>query len=354
MFRDIVGQDEAIKGLKLAIDNNRLPHALLISGNEGAGGLAIAFAAAQYLMCPERTAESLFGDDEQLREDACGECAQCIQIQKLQHPDLHFVFPVVKKDKDVVSTDYMAEWREAFLENQYITYNEWVAKIAEENKQAQIFVSEANRIIRVLSTKPYESDYRVMIIWLPEKLREDAANKLLKIIEEPYEKTHFIMVSNDPEHIIGTIISRVQRLNLRLVNPAEQTKEDDEDRAYFREKFITMMRMSYARRLFDMKDWSEEMAGIGREKGKAFMQYAQQMIRENFIMNVGVPELIYMNDEEKQFSSRFHPFINEKNIFGIMEELEKAEKDITMNVSMKMVFFDLSLKLIMLLKTGNS
>lgn len=375
MFRDIIGQQNAINALKSAIDSNRMPHALLISGNEGAGGLALAFAAAQYIICTERH------DGE-----ACGECPQCIQMSKLMHPDLHFVYPVVKKDsnKDTISTDLLASWRDAFLNNQYITLNEWIAISSEENKQAQIFVSEANNIIKELSTKPYESDYRVMIIWLPEKMREDAANKLLKIIEEPYEKTHFILVSNDPEHIIGTIQSRVQRLNLPPIEdhdiaaaleskfgcePTEalnyarmshgsyvealKLMNEDAERKFFFEKFCAMMRLSYARKLFDMKEWSDEMAGIGRERQKAYFQYCQNMIRENFIMNVNTPELNYMNSDEKTFSSRFYKFVNHNNVFGIVEQLATAEKDIGQNVNAKMVFFDLSLKLIMLLKNAN-
>lgn len=379
MFKDIIGQKEAIKALKLAIDTNRLPHALLISGKEGAGGLAIAFAAAQYLMCPER----MSGNNS---DDACGMCPQCIQLSKLQHPDLHFVYPVVKlKDKDTISTDMLGEWREAFLENKYITLNEWVAKISEENKQAQIFVSEANNIIKELSTKPYESDYRVMIIWLPEKMREDAANKLLKIIEEPYENTHFILVSHDPEQIIGTIQSRVQRLNLPPIKDEDiaqalaenfgcdtqrandyarmshgsyvealKLMNEDEDRHFFYEKFCAMMRLSYMRKLFDMKEWSEEMAALGRERQKAYLQYAQQMIRENFIMNLAMPELNYMNNEERNFSGKFHLYVNDKNVEGIMNELATCEKDIIQNVNARMVFFDMSLKLIMLLKDANN
>lgn len=374
MFKDIIGQKEYINALRLAIDSNRLPHALLISGNEGTGGLPLAMAAAQYLICPERH------DGE-----CCGECPQCIQLSKLQHPDVHFVYPVVKlKDKDTVSTDYLADWREAILANQYLTFNDWVSKSSEENKQAQIFVSEAASIIKELSTKPYESDYRVMIIWLPEKMREDAANKLLKIIEEPYENTHFILVSNDPEHIIGTILSRVQRLNLPPISDTDIAKalierqgcdpskasvyarmslgsyieamnlmNDDQQRSYFFEKFCAMMRLSYMKKLFEMKNWSDEMSTIGREKQKAYLQYAQQLIRENFIMNFSNPELNYMNDDERNFSSKFHAFVNHNNVEGIIEELSLAEKDISQNVNPKMVFFDLSLKLIMLLKSAN-
>lgn len=376
MFDNIIGQKEYIASLRTAIDNNRLPHALLISGNEGTGGLALAYAAAQYLICPHRH-----------DGDACGQCPQCLQLGKLQHPDVHFVFPVVRKKNQKeapISLDYMGEWRNAFLNNHYLTLNEWTATSGEENKQAGIFVAEANNIIKTLSVKPFESDYRVMIIWLPEKMNEETANKLLKIIEEPNDMTHFFLVSQEPERIIGTIQSRVQRINLppiadvdiqqalvsRFNCPQDKAIDyarmshgsyvealkllnDDEERSFYFTKFCEMMRLSYAKKLFDMKEWSEEMSGIGRERQKAYLQYAQQMIRENFIMNFNTPSLNYLNESERTFSSRFHAFVNHNNVTGIMDELALAEKDIMQNVNAKMVFFDLSLKLIMLLKSAN-
>ena len=376
MFDNIIGQKEYIASLRTAIDNNRLPHALLISGNEGTGGLALAYAAAQYLICPHRH-----------DGDACGQCPQCLQLGKLQHPDVHFVFPVVRKKNQKeapISLDYMSEWRNAFLNNHYLTLNEWTATSGEENKQAGIFVAEANNIIKTLSVKPFESDYRVMIIWLPEKMNEETANKLLKIIEEPNDMTHFFLVSQEPERIIGTIQSRVQRINLppiadvdiqqalvsRFNCPQDKAIDyarmshgsyvealkllnDDEERSFYFTKFCEMMRLSYAKKLFDMKEWSEEMSGIGRERQKAYLQYAQQMIRENFIMNFNTPSLNYLNESERTFSSRFHAFVNHNNVAGIMDELALAEKDIMQNVNAKMVFFDLSLKLIMLLKSAN-
>lgn len=332
----MVAQQAVFESIKTAIDNNRLPHALLIAGSEGTGGLSLAYAAAQYLMCPEKR-----------NGEACQECPQCIQIQKLQHPDLHFVYPIA--DKDANSTDYLNEWRDSFLNNQYLTFNEWIRNFGGENKQAHIFVNDANYIIKELSTKPYESDYRVMIIWLPEMMRVDAANKLLKIIEEPYEKTHFFFVSNNPEAIIGTILSRLQRINLPPLQDGFVTLNED-DRTFFFEKFCQMMRLSYAKKLFEMKDWSDEMSALSRDKLKAYFQYAQNMIRENFIMNFHCQELNFMNEDEAKFSSRFYSFVNEKNVEGIMAELEKAEKDVTQNVNEKMILFDLSLKLIMLLK----
>ena len=376
MFDNIIGQKEYIASLRTAIDNNRLPHALLISGNEGSGSLALAYAAAQYLICPHRH-----------DGDACGQCPQCLQLGKLQHPDVHFVFPVVRKKNQKeapISLDYMGEWRNAFLNNHYLTLNEWTTTSGEENKQAGIFVAEANNIIKTLSVKPFESDYRVMIIWLPEKMNEETANKLLKIIEEPNDMTHFFLVSQEPERIIGTIQSRVQRINLppiadvdiqqalvsRFDCPQDKAIDyarmshgsyvealkllnDDEERSFYFTKFCEMMRLSYAKKLFDMKEWSEELSGIGRERQKAFLQYAQQMIRENFIMNFNTPSLNYLNENERTFSSRFHAFVNHNNVAGIMDELALAEKDIMQNVNAKMVFFDLSLKLIMLLKSAN-
>lgn len=376
MFDNIIGQKEYIASLRTAIDNNRLPHALLISGNEGSGSLALAYAAAQYLICPHRH-----------DGDACGQCPQCLQLGKLQHPDVHFVFPVVRKKNQKeapISLDYMSEWRNAFLNNHYLTLNEWTTTSGEENKQAGIFVAEANNIIKTLSVKPFESDYRVMIIWLPEKMNEETANKLLKIIEEPNDMTHFFLVSQEPERIIGTIQSRVQRINLppiadvdiqqalvsRFNCPQDKAIDyarmshgsyvealkllnDDEERSFYFTKFCEMMRLSYAKKLFDMKEWSEELSGIGRERQKAYLQYAQQMIRENFIMNFNTPSLNYLNENERTFSSRFHAFVNHNNVAGIMNELALAEKDIMQNVNAKMVFFDLSLKLIMLLKSAN-
>lgn len=376
MFDNIIGQKEYIASLRTAIDNNRLPHALLISGNEGSGSLALAYAAAQYLICPHRH-----------DGDACGQCPQCLQLGKLQHPDVHFVFPVVRKKNQKeapISLDYMSEWRNAFLNNHYLTLNEWTTTSGEENKQAGIFVAEANNIIKTLSVKPFESDYRVMIIWLPEKMNEETANKLLKIIEEPNDMTHFFLVSQEPERIIGTIQSRVQRINLppiadvdiqqalvsRFDCPQDKAIDyarmshgsyvealkllnDDEERSFYFTKFCEMMRLSYAKKLFDMKEWSEELSGIGRERQKAYLQYAQQMIRENFIMNFNTPSLNYLNENERTFSSRFHAFVNHNNVTGIMDELALAEKDIMQNVNAKMVFFDLSLKLIMLLKSAN-
>ncbi len=351
-FKDIIGQQEAAQHLRDAIDNGRMPHALLISGREGSGAMTLALTAAQYILCEHHTAEG----------EPCEQCPHCLQIHKLQHPDLHFAFPVVNKkgqsgEDSAVSLDYIAEWRDILLRKPDMTYTDWVKYISDEGKNAQIFKSEASQIIRVLSTKPYESDKRVMIIWLPEKINETASNKLLKIIEEPYPKTYFILVSNDSDRVLGTILSRCQRLNIPPLDPNwMQPRIEEEERQYFFEKFCAMMRLSYMRKIFDMRDWSLEMAALGRQRQQDYLQYAQSMIRENFILNVPMAQdsgINYMDDEEVQFSTRFHLYVNHRNVEGIMEELALAEKDIAQNGSAKIIFFDLSLKLIMLLKNGN-
>ena len=349
LFKDITGQQAAAQQLRDAIDNDRMPHALLISGREGSGALTLALTAAQYILCENHTPDG----------EPCERCPHCLQIHKLQHPDLHFAFPVVNRkgqsgDDSAVSLDYIAEWRDILLRRPDITYTDWVKFISDEGKNAQIYKAEASSIIRILSTKPYESDKRVMIIWLPEKINETASNKLLKIIEEPYPKTFFLLVSNDPDRVLGTILSRCQRLNIPPLDPCwMQPRIEPDERQYFFDKFCAMMRLSYMRRIFDMRDWSVEMAGLGRQRQQDFLQYAQSMIRENFILNVSMPEgksVNYMDDQEAQFSSRFHLYVNHRNVEGIMNELAQAEKDIAQNGSAKIIFFDLSLKLIMLLK----
>lgn len=373
-FRDIVGQQEVKKHLIQSVKNGQIPHARLLCGPDGVGKLAMAIAYARYLNCTDR------GDD-----DSCGVCPSCRHITSLMHPDLHFVFPVYKNEKlkKRVSDDYITEWREALSETHYLSLERWLSIIDAENAQPKIYTDESREIIRKLSFKSFESEYKVMIIWLPELMVEECANKLLKIIEEPYEKTVFLLVSNRPDRILPTIISRTQRLNLRNIpneevaselvkrfsaDPAdaaniariangsyrralEVMQQTGENKLFF-ELFVNMMRNSYARKIKEMKQWSDEVSKLGREAEKRFLQYAQRMLRENYIYNTRVQSLTYMTSDEKNFSSRFAPFINEKNVIGIMEELGRAERDIIQNANAKIVFFDLSIKLILLLKNA--
>lgn len=371
-FKDIIGQEEIKQRLIHSVQNNHIAHAQLFAGPEGTGKFQLALAYARYIQCTDRGVT-----------DACGLCPSCVKYGKFMHPDLHFVFPVLRKSATTVCYDFIDKWRQFLTGNRYFSLRDWLLYIGAENQQGGIFVKESDEIIRKLSVKPYESDYKVMLIWLPERMNEQTANKLLKMIEEPFDKTVLLLVSNEPEEVLGTIQSRSQRINVRPVAESEmadalinrygidpqqavnvahlangnvmkamEMMRLSEEKEYFFNLFVSMMRLAYGRRLKEMKAWSEEVAALGRERQKNFLSYAQAMIRENFIFNMRVPGLNYMTPGENAFSQRFAPFVNERNIEGIMEELGLAEQHIGQNVNAKMVFFDLALKFIMLLKNG--
>lgn len=371
-FKNIVGQEEAKKKFILEVKEGRIPHAQLICGQEGVGKLPLAIAYARYICCTNRG-----------ETDACGTCPSCIKFNKLVHPDLHFVYPVVKKKsgKDVVSDDYISQWRNFVTANPYFSLNHWLDEMGAENAQALIYAKESDEIVRKLSLKSSEGGYKIMIIWLPEKMHPVCANKLLKLLEEPPAQTVFLLVSEAPDLILQTILSRTQRFNIRKLDEADisaalqqqyglqqqdaenvarlsngsfvkamETIHLSEDNKLFFELFVNLMRLSYQRKLREMKQWSEQVAAMGRERQKSFLEYCQRMIRENFIYNFRQRNLLYMSNEEMNFSSRFAPFVNERNVMGIMHELSEAQAHVEQNVNPKMIFFDFSLKMIVLLK----
>ncbi len=382
LFSDIIGQQDIKKRLIRTVTEQRIPHAQLFRGTEGVGKLGLAIAYAQYICCENRG-----------EHDSCGTCPSCVKYRKLAHPDLHFVFPVIKpaNRSSVVCDDFIAEFRTQVLKSPYFGVNEWYAEISGDAKQGLIYANESEEILRKLSLKTYESEYKVMIIWLPEKMNITCANKLLKILEEPPEKTVFLMVSNEPDQIISTILSRTQHLNVPKLTEAEIVEklmtdkpglgqvdaintariangsylaatailnDDDENKVNF-ERFVMIMRLAWQvgnkkdhASLKTLRKWADEMAAssLGREKQKGFLNYAQHMTRENFIRNLQENGLNYMTSYEADFSQRFSPFINERNVEDIMNEFALAEKHIEQNVNAKMVFFDLTLKIIMLLK----
>ena len=271
------------------------------------------------------------------------------------------------------------------LETKYISLEGWLEEIKAENAQPQIYVDESQEIIRKLSYKSFESEYKVMIIWLPELMNDVCANKILKILEEPYEKTLFLLISNRPDRLLATILSRTQPIHFKglphdLISQTLQTrfsvdadaaeavtrlasgsyrralelmKQTGENKKFF-DFFVQLMRLAYARKIKEMKIWSEEVANLGREAEKRFLQYCQRMLRENYIYNAHIPSIVYMTLEERNFSTRFAPFINEKNVIEIMEELGKAENDISRNGNAKLILFDLSIKMILLIKRATS
>ena len=383
LFSEIIGQQEVKKQFIRTVTEQRIPHAQLLRGPEGIGKLALAIAYAQYISCENRTAT-----------DSCGVCPSCVKYKKLAHPDLHFVFPTIKPTgkSSVVCDDFIAEFRKQILASPYFSINDWYAEISGDAKQGLIYSNESEEILRKLSLKTYESEYKIMIIWLPEKMHGTCSNKLLKILEEPPEKTIFLLVSNEPDQIITTILSRTQHIHIpRLKNDEivralmnnddlDIEKEDalyavniangsylgalavlnegDENKQNF-ERFVMIMRLAWQvgnkkdhASLKTLRKWSDDMAAaaMGRERQKNFLSYTQRMTRENFIRNIQQPELNYFTTSEAGFSERFSPFINERNVEDLMAEFALAERQVEQNVNAKMIFFDLVLKVIMLLK----
>jgi DNA polymerase-3 subunit delta' len=369
-FRDIIGQNDIKARLVKSVHEGYVPHAQLFCGAEGVGKLPLALAYAQYLNCENPGSG-----------DSCGVCPSCLKYNHLVHPDLHFVFPVVKKEKREVCGDYLSEWRAQLSISPYFSYDNWLTTIHAENSQGLIYAKESDEIIHKLNLKIYEGRYKVMLVWLPEKLHEVAANKLLKIIEEPTLNTIFLLVSDSPDQILTTIQSRCQRINVRPIDDTDmqqalvqnfqldettalevahisrgsfvkamETISTDEEKRFFFHLFVEMMRASYSRNIKKIKVVAEELSRVGREKQKNFLSYCQQMVREYFVSNVHQPELVYMNREEAQFGQKFSPFINERNVIDFMEELELATRHIEQNVNAKMVFYDICLKITLLIK----
>ena len=375
-FKDIIGQQEVIERLVKDAQRGTVPHALLFCGPEGTGKLQTAIAFARYLLCRDKGTGA----------DSCGQCPSCVKMDKLVHPDLHFVFPVINKSKtagrSTVSDDEISTWRETVIDQQYFGFEDWLSAIDADNKQASIFVTESESIMSKLSLKSVEGGYKIMIIWHAEKMNQQCANSLLKLLEEPPAGTIFILTTDAPEQMLETIISRTQRIDFRRISEQQITERLqgpgyalDADTAQkiahlsggswlkaistlrinteseeFMDYFTQLMRLAYGRRLKDLKLWSDSIASGGREWQKRFLAYCQRMIRENFICNFHNPDLNYMTEQERQFSVKFAPFVNENNIIGLMDMLSDAQRDIEQNVNSKMVFFDLSLKTIMLMK----
>lgn len=365
MFKDVIGHEDIKRQLVHSLQTGRISHAQLFAGNTGYGSLALALAFAQYVLCT--------GDKH---EDACGECPACRKMKKFIHSDLHFVFPVVRKAKSLSSDEYMEEWRRLLMKSPYCSLEDWYAEMgADENTQATIYTEESGNILRKLNLKAFESDYKIMLIWLPEKMNPECANKLLKIIEEPYEKTLFLMVSEHPEQLLTTISSRLQRIHIpplpqeeirrQLVlqrgltdekaatyahvaagswHRALQLLEESEEQVYNQEKFMSLMRLCWERKMLPVNEWVNEITGLGREQQKSFLLHALRMIRENFVRNFHIGSLNYMTEREEAFSLRFSPYVHEGNVLPLTEEFEQAYHDISRNGNGKIIFTDLCIK----------
>lgn len=374
-FKDIIGQESIKRKLTAEARQGRIAHAQMLCGHEGCGSMPLALAYARYLLC-ENPSET----------DACGECRSCRMMDKLQHPDMHFAFPIYKKKNKGAGSptycdEFLKEWRDMILNSPYFGMEEWMNECNAENQQLRIFASESDAMSRKLSLMSSQGGRKILLMWLPEKMMEECANKILKLLEEPPAQTVFLLVSENPDQILQTIRSRAQTIEVpglpqniiedTLVNkfnilPAEAKRiartaegsmakalrsiQNDTDNKIFFDMFVSLMRLAYMRKVKEMKLWSENLASLGRERQKSFLEYCQHMTRENFIYNFHRPELNYMSDDEANFAVKFAPFINENNVIGIMEELAKAQLHIGQNVNPKIVFFDLSLKMILLIK----
>jgi len=373
-FRDIIGQGVLKNRLVQTVTENRVSHAWLFFGPEGAGVLPLALAFAGYILCTGRN-----------ETDACGSCASCNKVGKYIHPDLHFVFPVNKTrslDKDsVTSDDFIAEWRNFLLKNPYSRLTQWYDFIDLENKQGVINTEESKRLASKLFLKSFESDYKVVIIWQPEKMNDQASNKLLKLLEEPPSLTIFLLVSENPDQLLATVRSRcfpvkVPRisdtdLSLALVNSQNIPKDkaenivrlasgnymkalelmsETEDIRYNFAKFRDLMRSCFKASIPELVKMAEELSMLTREKQKSFLEYGLRMIRESLALHFNEAGIVFISEEEKEFTPNFAPFINGRNVVPFTNELNQAIHDIERNANGRIVFLDLALKLAALIK----
>jgi len=374
-FQEIIGHQKVKEHLVHTVKDGRISHAQLFLGKEGSGNLAMAIAYAQYISCVNKQ-----------ENDACGVCASCVKYEKLAHPDLHFIFPVSTNadvKKDPVSSNFIASWREMFLDENYFSLAQWQDKIETGNKQLLISKNESSEILKILSLKTYESEYKIVIIWYPEKLNIASANKLLKAIEEPPTKTLFLLVAQDSEQIISTILSRTQLLKVGRIELEELGKAlvkqfgidgnkalqiahlsdgnylkakklvvNSEEEYLFQEQFVLLMRSAFKGNVLGLVEWTEEIAkaSFGREKQKQFLNYGLRLFRESLMRNYGDRSLERVGEPTAQFLVKFAPYIHGGNCMEMIELFNDAIYHIERNANAKILFLDVALKLTKLLR----
>lgn len=373
LFQNIVGQEHIKKHLTFSANNGRVPHAQLFSGAEGSGTLAMALAYAQYVMCANK-------QNENNENNACN-----LKFDKFNHPDLHFIFPTVTTD-DVKSkpksADFMTKWYDFLKENQYPSLMDWYTHLGVDNKQGEIRVDDAQDVLKEMSLKSYEGGYKILIVWMAEKMNIATSNKLLKIIEEPPQQTLILLITENEEDIIQTIKSRCQLIKFNalstdqiadyLINhfkleltEAKQIAHQAQGNLNKAIKIITQVSASedfetyfiqWVRAAFRAKKnpaviqeillWSEKIAGLGREKQKLFIDFCLEMFRQALLTNYQTLDLVYYTAKDTGFKlENFAPFINGNNIFDIFEKLNDARYHIERNANAKIIFSDLSIQL---------
>ncbi len=377
-FADITGQEELKRHLACAVDAGRISHAQLFTGHAGAGALALAVAYVQYLCCRHRC-----------DGDSCGECPDCRQIAALAHPDLHLVFPVNKQGKksgEVMRSDeFLPQFRALFAERGgYFSPQDWYDRLdLGKTLKGMIAAREADEIIRKLSFKSFEADYKTMLVWLPETMNEEAANKILKILEEPWERTLFVLVSEQPDRLLPTILSRtqevavpriasdvlervaaakgvtdpVQRRNMARLAGGDLLElqhlvagESDALRKENFDLFRTLMRLSYNDRHLELITWAEEAAQLSREQQRAFLRDAARLLRESYMLHAGIREVSYLWGEELAFCSKFAPFVGSRNIEPLIAEIESASAQLSQNGNPTIVFTHFALSVSKMIK----
>ncbi len=372
-FSQIPSHDNVKRQLRDMVADRRIPHALLLHGPTGIGKFMLARTFAQYLHCQAPTADG----------EPCGRCPSCMQYESFNHVDSLYVFPVVKTEKlkAPVSDDYMGEFKEFVDSSPFMDFERWTGYFDKKNAQPVIYVSESEALEQRLAVTTTVSKYKTVLIWLPEKMNEQTANKLLKLIEEPFSDTVFILVSDNASAILPTIYSRCRPIEMKRlsdetvaeyltarlavdpqdamsmahiaagdVNAALRVMDATSASRMFFDLFVRLMRLAYQRDVKGMKEWSSDVAALGREQSIKFYDYSRRLIRENFVYNFGIPDLLYLNRTEAQFSKNFARFISENNAERIIAEMDRAATDIAGNANGKIVNFDLAIKMIILIK----
>ena len=373
-FKNVIGQSAVKQRLIQSVKENHVSHAQLFLGPAGCGKLPLALAYAQYILCPNRT-----------ETDSCGVCPTCQKMQKLVHPDLHFVVPTAntKKVKSNPESDlFMEEWREYVTQNQgYVDTSSWYTFLDVENKQGYMSVRDAASLLRKLSMKAYEGEYKIAVIWMAEKMRVDTANKLLKLLEEPPEKTVFLLIAEDQEELLATIKSRTALVKIPALDTASietalqqrfgcdpqqardaamisegnwltasQSFKNFEDHKFFFATFQHWMRLCFKAAYSELIDFSANIKTIGREKQKELLDYGLRIIRNSLLFNNNLADIVMLPDDEKTFNSKFAPFVNPANLVQISELFDEAIRHIERNGNAQIVFTDVSFKMVGLLK----
>ncbi|MEO6883620.1 MAG: DNA polymerase III subunit delta' [Bacteroidia bacterium] len=373
-FKDVIGQEDVKTRLIQSYKNNRVSHAQLFLGPEGSGNLPLALAYAQFISCTDKQ-----------ENDSCGQCNSCVKYSKMAHPDLHLVYPIATSKEVKTSESLVEKWRNLFLENPYMSLFQWIEQLDAENKQVMIGSDESASILEKLSLTSYESSYKIMLIWMAEKMNVSAANKLLKILEEPTENTLFLLVCENEENLLRTIISRTQLIKIKRLSTDEICNALQKDEHLERPEAVRIalladgnynsalkflregssnennfslfrewMRMCLKFNGVKVVEWNNQMAALGREEQKNFLHYVLHLLRECMMYSYTGTELMRTENEELAFVKNFSPFIHENNLEKFIDEINSACLQLERNANPKLLFTDLAFKINELLNIKKS